>query len=74
MPDSPTFGRRLADLRRAAGLTQAKLATAAAMHVQNVSELERGTRLPSWALACRLAAALGVSLDQFATVKQEPSA
>lgn len=60
-----TFGERLKQLRKAAGLTQAQLAERTGMHVMGVSKLERGQYEPSWPAVKALAKALGVSLAAF---------
>jgi len=60
------FHRRLKQLREATGLTQKELAERAGLHPIGVSQLEIGRRGPTWESACRLADALGVSLDAFA--------
>lgn len=59
------FGRRLRELREAAGLTLAALGERAGMSYQNVARLERGDRDPTWPTLIRLADALGVGLDAF---------
>jgi transcriptional regulator with XRE-family HTH domain len=64
------FGRRLRELRAAAGLTQAQLAERAEMHLHGLTKLEQGDREPSWATVQDLARALGVSCEAF----QEDSA
>lgn len=61
----PTFGARLLDLRSSASLTQAELAKAAGTTQQAVALWERGLRRPGWDQVIRLAAALGVSTEDF---------
>jgi XRE family transcriptional regulator, fatty acid utilization regulator len=64
--DSKTdFGRRLRELRLAAGLTLEELGEKAGMHFQAIHRLERGERLPGWETLCGLADALSVPLDAF---------
>jgi transcriptional regulator with XRE-family HTH domain len=65
MEPKTDFGRRLRQLRLAAGLTLEKLAGLSGMHFQAIHRLERGERLPSWETVCGLADALGVPLDAF---------
>ena len=67
------FADRLRDIREAAGLSQAQLAEKAGMHRFGVSKLEQGLRAPSWATVQALAAALGVSCEEF-QVAGEPAA
>jgi transcriptional regulator with XRE-family HTH domain len=59
------FGSRLRHLREAAGLTQKQLADRLGVGPSRVSDLERGHREPGWRVACQIADALGVSVEQF---------
>ena len=63
------FSRRLRELRRAAGLTQAELVKRSGVSKQAVSNLELGNREPTWETVRRLARALGVSVVAFDDVK-----
>ncbi|MCI0456762.1 MAG: helix-turn-helix domain-containing protein [Gemmataceae bacterium] len=67
-----TFGSALKRLREAAGLSQMDLASRAGLNLFTVSKIEQGTRDPSWATACALAKALGVSLDAFVKEDEQP--
>jgi len=58
-----TFARRLHQLRTAAGLSQYALAKKSGVSKQYVSELERGLKEPSLAVAALLAHALDRRLD-----------
>jgi putative transcriptional regulator len=61
------FADRLKAARERAGLTQAALAEAAGMPVATVYQIEQGRRVKVWLETARkLAAALGVTLDQLA--------
>ena len=60
---NPAFGRRLAELREAAGLTQATLAEKGGIPLGTIRELEQGRREPLFSNMQKLAAALSVSLD-----------
>lgn len=53
------FGRRLRFLRTLENLTQGELAGRLAITVEHLSNLERGTSAPSFAMVVRLAEALG---------------
>ena len=55
------IGRRVRELRRRRGLTQAKLACGAGLNQGFISEIERGHRSPSYASLHALASALGVA-------------
>jgi transcriptional regulator with XRE-family HTH domain len=61
-----TFAERLKRLREAAGLSQPELAERAGMNRFGVAKLEQGVREPSWATVQALAAALGVTVLDFA--------
>lgn len=60
-----TFGRNLAELRTAAGLTQEKLAEAADISMMSVSRYERGIKWPKPEMVSKLAKALGVREERF---------
>ncbi len=59
------FGRRLRELRKAAGLTLEQLGERAEMAYQAIARLERQEREPTWPTAIKLAEALGVSVADF---------
>ena len=59
-----TLGERVADRRRALGLTQAELADALTLTHQAVSKWERGESLPDVALLMPLADILQVTVDE----------
>lgn len=54
------FGTRVRALRKKRGLTQEKLAEAAALHENYISRLESGEQEPGLFVILRLARALGV--------------
>lgn len=60
-----TFGPRLTALRSAAGLTIYALAKLAKVPRQYIAEVERGEKTPGWAIVCKLADTLGVSVEEF---------
>ena len=63
------FGKRLAALRKAAGLTQAALAKLSGMSLPGIRGLEQGQRgEPNWTTVQLLARALKLSCDEFATL------
>lgn len=53
------FGRRLRQLRRQKGLSQAQLAEAIGVSPEFVSNMERGVNAPSFGTLERLSVALG---------------
>src|SRR4051794_4890690 len=61
------FGRRLKELREAAGLTQDGLAEGAGLYKFSVAKLEQGIREPTWSTVLALAKVLGVSVAAFVT-------
>jgi transcriptional regulator with XRE-family HTH domain len=60
-----TFASRLQTLRLAAKLSAADLAVRTGLRLRDVLSLEAGKQSPSFADACRLADALGCSLEDF---------
>jgi transcriptional regulator with XRE-family HTH domain len=59
-PELVAFGRRLCQLRKAAGLTQEALAHAAGLHWTYVGQIERGERNLSYKNLLKLARGLGL--------------
>lgn len=57
------FGDNLARLRRAADLSQDEVAVRASLHRTEISQIERGLRLPRIDTLVKLAASLEVSTD-----------
>lgn len=64
------FGKRLVELRRAAGLSQPELAEKAGVSLGGLRGLEQGRRLPRWDIAVALSVALKCSLDSFTTKRK----
>lgn len=58
-----SYRRIFADMRAKIGLTLEKLAAATEISVSDLSEVERGERLPSLVQLRQVASACGVSLD-----------
>lgn len=67
MTPPPDFPVRLRALMERAGLDPPALALKAGLSRQNVYRLLAGDRAPTWATVQRLAAALGVSTEEFRT-------
>ena len=55
---------RLPQMRKSAGLTQARLAARAGLHQQDISRWERGRIQPGISSLIKLAKALGVCVSQ----------
>lgn len=64
------FGRRLAALREAAGLSPAELSRRSGVFHGTISHFEAGLRSPSWVAVQALADALGVATDDFRELKR----
>lgn len=57
------LGRRLAELRRRRGLSQADLAEAVGTATESVSRIERAVAIPSLGMLARIASVLGVEVE-----------
>ena len=60
------FGANMARHRRAADLTQEELSVMAALHRTEISQLERGLRIPRLDTVVKLAACLEVGVEELA--------
>ncbi len=67
------LGKRVAELRRLAGLTQAQLAERLDLATETVSRLERGAAIPSLASIERAAKVLGVDLEELFRFRERQS-
>ncbi|WP_242360063.1 helix-turn-helix domain-containing protein [Anaeromyxobacter sp. SG17] len=67
------LGRRVADQRKRAGLTQAELAERIGVTTETVSRLERGAVVPSLARLEEVALALGAELSDLFRVADRES-
>jgi transcriptional regulator with XRE-family HTH domain len=79
MPRRPSeweaeMGKRLKALRRAAGLSQARLAEASGVPVGTLRGWEYGRRTPLLDAAARVAVALGCTLGQLGGTEPLPAA
>lgn len=63
------FGRNLKRLRNAAGLRQEDLADKIGLNRTSVANMEAGRQATPWPKLILLADALGVSLDEFRSVR-----
>lgn len=59
------FGKRLAELRKVAEMSQPAFAKASGVPLPTIRDLEQGRREPTWSTLLALADGLGVSLDEF---------
>ena len=66
------MGPRMQRLRQAAGLSQSGLARATGIPVGTIKNWEQGIRFPRMDLAVKVAAALGITLDELAGVAEKP--
>jgi transcriptional regulator with XRE-family HTH domain len=62
-----TFAEKLRELRDAQGLSEAKLAAASGVSFAAIHQYGLGRRAPSFAAVVKLAKALGVSCEAFAS-------
>jgi transcriptional regulator with XRE-family HTH domain len=62
------FGARLRELRIARGLTQPEIATRVGTSASNISDLERGIKVPTLTTVARLAEALGCRVTELVNV------
>lgn len=63
-PELVALGLRVAELRKAAKLTQEALADAAGIHWTYVGQIERGERNPTYKNLLKLAKGLGVDFAE----------
>ncbi|MDP2807415.1 MAG: helix-turn-helix transcriptional regulator [bacterium] len=63
-----TLGKRIRELRKARGLTQEQLAERTDLDYTSIGSLERGIFNPSLNTAGKIAAALGISIQQLITI------
>ncbi len=68
-----SFGDRLKELRKSAGVTQSKLAETLGVHLQTVSKWERGVCEPDLSVLGEIASALGVTLEKLLGQKEGES-
>ena len=64
------LGRRIAELRKAKGFTQERLAEKSGYSVEFISLVERGVNAPSVAGCALVAKALGVSVPELFTFQE----
>lgn len=69
MGDHPELKNRLKHFRTEAGLTQADLAAAVQVSRKTINTVENGVFVPSTILSLKLAAALGVSVEELFQLK-----
>ena len=62
--EAEIFGKRVRQLRLAAGWTQEQLAEAAGITTTYTSDLERGTKVPSLTIVLRISRAFRVSVAE----------
>jgi transcriptional regulator with XRE-family HTH domain len=63
-PLAVRFGKNLARIRKLADLSQEELSVMASLHRTEISQLERGLRLPRIDTMAKLAASLEASTDE----------
>ena len=65
-----TFGKKLKELREAAGLTQLELAEKVGIDRTTIARLEIDRAVPSWPVVSDLAKVLGVSCEAFPAMER----
>ncbi len=63
------IGRRIAELRKLSGLSQARLADLVGTAVETISRLETGAAMPSLARLAAIGQALGVELHELLRIR-----
>ncbi len=63
MTKTNAFGRKLQQIRKSKGLTQAKLAELADVHEKHISKLELGTYAPSFNTLSKILSALDLNIE-----------
>ena len=63
-PDRMVLRNRIKDARRASGLTQSRLAEDVAVSRKTINTIENGVFVPSTVLALKIAARLGVTVQE----------
>lgn len=66
--EGPLFGARLREMRIARGLTQPEIAERVGTSASNISDLERGIKVPTLTTVARLADALGCNVTELVEV------
>jgi transcriptional regulator with XRE-family HTH domain len=66
--EGPLFGARLREMRIARGLTQPDIAAHVGTSASNVSDLERGIKVPTLTTVARLADALDCNVSELVDV------
>jgi transcriptional regulator with XRE-family HTH domain len=67
------LGRAVKAVRRGRGLTQEQVSAVSGLHPTYISDIERGVRNPGWEAVTRLAAGIGVSLEEIARLYESQS-
>jgi transcriptional regulator with XRE-family HTH domain len=66
--EGPLFGARLREMRIARGLTQPEIAARVGTSASNISDLERGIKVPTLTTVARLADALECKVTELVAV------
>ena len=67
----PGLGKAIRQLREKRGEKQETVAERAGIAIPTLSHIEAGNANPTWATACDIAAALGVSIGQLAKLSEK---
>lgn len=66
--EGPLFGARLREMRLSRGLTQPEIAARVGTSASNISDLERGIKVPTLTTVARLADALDCNVSELVEV------
>ena len=65
MTERTIIGARIFDLRGKKAMSRRELADLSGVSLRTIEGVENDGKLPGWGIACKLADALGVSIDVF---------
>lgn len=73
MPSEKIFGQRIAEMRRAAGLTQKQVGEAVGLSMQAINDIEKGRRETKISKAVAIARLLNTTVEYLAGYTDDPA-
>ncbi len=73
MPSEKIFGQRIAEMRRAAGLTQKQVGEAVGLSMQAINDIEKGRRETKISKAVAIALFLNTTVEYLAGYTDDPA-
>lgn len=73
MPSEKIFGQRIAEMRRAAGLTQKQVGEAVGLSMQAINDIEKGRRETKISKAVAIALFLNTTVEYLAGYTDDPT-